>query len=524
MHRRSAGIVLAAVMLWWAARTEAQPVPGVAGLPTLSQGRSGAEQGLWIEVPLERRFNSSRRVVVADIQGTGVITMIHFALPATQPGFSPPDKLTGKKNLDRDLLIKMYWDGEKTPAVDCPLVDFFCDPAGLREVVNTALANKRRGWNAYFPMPYRKSARIELVYEGPVEPGEALWALMPAYSYVLYRTENIPKDVGYFHAYWRQEALRIGERDYLALETKGKGKFVGWNVTVRAPGKDGYPVDENEKFYVDGEKAASIEFQGLEDSFGFSWGFPESENSFPLAGYYPFFHGAAAYRFFLNDSISFEKSLKVAIGFGDNEDPSFHRDFIKPGSELQFSSTVYWYQVEPGSQQPPIQPVAERAPAPDNRFWLMGGKENLPEPAELQKRGVRLHMLCGRPEKEVIFAEPGYGAEVKAGFAYDGWIPPVYHCRASETKLGIELTVPKGAAGVLRVYVLDPDNFKDGRTQEMFVGGKSIGTFSDFQAGRWIERAVNAAETAEGRVLVEAVNAKPGANAVVSVIEWVEKK
>ena len=73
-----------------------------------------------------------------------------------------------------------------------------------------------------------------------------------------------------------RKGLLLGQRDYVALEARGKGKVVGWNVTVRSPGRDGYPVDENEKFYIDGEAIASIEFQGLEDSFGFSWGFPES--------------------------------------------------------------------------------------------------------------------------------------------------------------------------------------------------------------------------------------------------------
>ena len=125
--------------------------------------------------------------------------------------------------------------------------------------------------------------------------------------------------------------MLLGQRDYVALEARGKGKFVGWNVTVRSPGRDGYPVDENEKFFIDGEAVASIEFQGLEDSFGFSWGFPESQSMFPLTGYFPFLKGATAYRFFIQDAISFEKSLRVAIGFGVNEDPSFRRDFSKPG-------------------------------------------------------------------------------------------------------------------------------------------------------------------------------------------------
>ena len=128
-----------------------------------------------------------------------------------------------------------------------------------------------------------------------------------------------------------RKGLLLGKRDYVALEARGKGKVVGWNVTVRSPGRDGYPVDENEKFFIDGEQTASIEFQGLEDSFGFSWGFPESQSMFPLTGYFPFLKGAAAYRFFIQDAISFEKSLRVAIGFGVNEDPMFRREFSKPG-------------------------------------------------------------------------------------------------------------------------------------------------------------------------------------------------
>ncbi len=296
--------------------------PGLEDLATLTPGRTKAENALWIENALSARFNSSNRVVVADLKGPAVITMIHFAMPQTL-------------KLNRDLLLRMYWDGETSPSVDVPLVDFFCDPAGLRAQVNTALVNKRRGFNAYFPMPFRRAAKIELLYDGPVPPGDELWKIMPCYSYVTYRAETrLPRDAGYFHASWRQEGLLLGKRDYLALDAKGRGKFVGWNVTVRSPGRDGYPVDENEKFFIDGEDTASVEFQGLEDSFGFSWGFPETENLFPLTGYFPFFKGAAAYRFFTQDAINFRHSLRVAIGFGVNEDPMFRRDFSKTGSTL----------------------------------------------------------------------------------------------------------------------------------------------------------------------------------------------
>lgn len=331
--------------------------PALEDLAKLTPGRTRAENALWIENDLSLRFNSTNRVVVANLKGPATIKMIHFALPAA-------------RTLNRDLLLRIYWDGETMPSVDVPLVDFFCDPAGLRQSVNTVLVNKRRGFNAYFPMPFRKAAKVELVYDGPEPPGDKLWKLMPCYSYVMYRTAaKLPGGLGYFHASWRQEGLLLGQRDYVALEAKGRGKCVGWNVTIRGPGRENYPVDENEKFYIDGEPVASVEFQGLEDSFGFSWGFPESESLFPLTGYFPFLKGAAAYRFFVPDAISFEHSLRVAIGFGVNEEPRFRREFSKPGRALQLSSTVYWYQTLPHAPLPPMPPAAERAPAPDQPFW-----------------------------------------------------------------------------------------------------------------------------------------------------------
>jgi hypothetical protein len=434
--------------------------------------------------------------------------MIHIAMPQTL-------------KLNRDVLLRAYWDGETSPSLDCPLVDFFCDPAGLREEVNTSLVNKRRGFNAYFPMPFRKSARIELGYDGPLAPGEELWRAMPCYSYVMYRTlTDVPQDVGLFHAHWRQEGLLLGARDYVALEARGKGKFVGWNVTIRRPGRSSYPVDGNEKVYIDGEETASIEFQGLEDSFGFSWGFPPTASMFPLTGWFPFLKGACGYRFFTGDAISFEKSLNVKIGFGVNEDAMFRREFSKPGSTLQLSSVVYWYQTEPHASLPALPAAAERTPAPEAAFWP--DQEKLPSVEDLTSRGVRFLMLCGRPEKEIIYAEPGFAAEAQSGYAWDGWNLPVYHCRADNRELRIELGVPKEAEGVVRLYVIDPDNFEGGRKEELFVAGKSLGVIDHFQDGRWLERPIGPEESADGKILIQARNLQERSNAVISIIEWVE--
>jgi hypothetical protein len=424
--------------------------------------------------------------------------------------------------LNRDLLLRVFWDGEANPSVEVPLVDFFCDPNGVREEVNTALVNLRRGFNAYFPMPFRKSGRVELVYDGTVAPGEELWRLMPCYSYVMYRTlKRVPADSGYFHASWRQESLLLGARDYLALEAKGRGKFVGWNVTMRLPGRDGYPVDQNEKFYIDGESQASIEFQGIEDSFGFSWGFPPTESQFPLTGFYKFMKGAMGYRFFASDAISFSRSLRVMIGFGAREDAMFRREFSKRGNALQLSSTVYWYQREPHAPLPAMPSAAERVPAPEQAFWPE--TEALPTAEQLRARGVKLHMLCGRPTNEVVFAEPGYAARAVKGYSWNGWGLPVYHCRAGDDQAEVELTVPAKARGTVRVYMLDPDNFAGGRAQRLNISG--VETLVDhFNEGRWVEQPLTPDQTTTGQVSVRATNARSGSNAVFSIIEWVETK
>ena len=75
----------------------------------------------------------------------------------------------------------------------------------------------------------------------------------------------------------------------------------------------------------------------------------------------------------------------------------------------------------------------------------------------------------------------------------------------------------------MRVYVIDPDNFEGGREQKVVVAGDDLGTLEQFQEGKWLEHRVSADQTADGKVLVRAVNARKGSNAVISIIEWVQK-
>ncbi len=113
---------------------------------------------------------------------------------------------------------------------------------------------------------------------------------------------------------------------------------------------------------------------------------------------------------------------------------------------------------------------------------------------------------------------------IQPGYAWDGWSLPVYHCRADNQELRIELSVPKGAGGTVRLYMIDPDNFEGGRKQTVSVTGKPLGLVENFQEGRWLERVISPAGSADAKILIQARNMRQGSNAVLSIIEWIAAK
>jgi len=479
----------------------AEPLWGIDSLYLLRDGETKQVNALWGENPKEVQFGGGRRkVVVADLKGPGVITMMHFALPQTM-------------KLGRDLVLRIYWDGERYPSVESPLVDFFCDPNGALERVDTVLVNKKRGWNCYFPMPFRKSARVELEADNPRYPSGS-WSANPCYSYVIYHTmKSLPDNTAYFHACWRQRTLLLGNEEYEVFRARGSGHFVGWNCTVRGVGSPnaGYPVDENVKFYVDGEEEPTIEWQGLEDSFGFSWGFPEQSNSFPYTGFQPWYNGAAAYRFTVNDRISFKKDLRMTVGFGKNEARFFFDEYSKQENLLEFSSVAYWYQTEPHLPFPRLPAARERRP----KFITVQSNE-APAPGET------LIVYCGNMAEEDAYLAEGWDYQLKKGYAFQGpqWPGPVNYCWADYDSLEFDITCPVGISGVMRMYLLDGDNFSGGRRQLLRVEDRTIGEFEGFQSGRWVEVPVSAQDTTDGRISVVIKNLKPGSNAVVSILKF----
>ena len=170
---------------------------------------------------------------------------------------------------------------------------------------------------------------------------------------------------------WRQDTLLLGRASTWRLEAKGDGKFVGWNVTLRQPNGKGIRSMKMRSFISTVNKSLPSNFKGWKTALALVGGFRRRAPIFRLTGYDPFLNGAATYRFFIQDAIRFEKSLRVSIDFGENEESWLVALFRKPGSELQFSSTVYWYQTEPHAALPAMPSAEERAlPREGEKFPL----------------------------------------------------------------------------------------------------------------------------------------------------------
>lgn len=95
-------------------------------------------------------------VTLAEMDGPGVIQ--HIWITVT-------DRTSDRNRyILRDLVLRMYWDGEETPSVESPLGDFFCCGFGVSYPVNSLpiAVNPTRGFNSYFSMPFGKKAKITI--------------------------------------------------------------------------------------------------------------------------------------------------------------------------------------------------------------------------------------------------------------------------------------------------------------------------------------------------------------------------
>ena len=289
-----------------------------------------------------RPIEPGETLVIADLQGPGEITHIWCTVAAAEPQYS------------RLLVLRMYWDGETRPSVECPLGDFFGLGHGWDvsfDSLPVRVTANGRARNCYWVMPFRKSARITVTNEGRVR-------VRSFYYIVNWRQlPTLPPNTPYFHAMYRQEFPTVMGRNYLIADIEGRGHYVGTVLSCRQLSKWWWG-EGDDFFFIDGEQEPGLRGTGTEDYFCDAWGF--RQHSGPFYGV-PLMEGesvgarSSAFRWHINDPISFRKSLRLEIehkGATVKPDGSMQSGFEE--REDDFSSVAFWYQLEPHKSYPPL--------------------------------------------------------------------------------------------------------------------------------------------------------------------------
>lgn len=268
----------------------------------------------------------------------------------------PASAFAGKA---RDVVIKVYWDGDSEPAVVSPVGDLFGYSWG-EPAMRAVMAGTVDDTNyLYFPMPFDRSARIELESGRAIEVSVELdWTPVP-------RTAN----EGRFYALWRREnPTTIGE-PFTFIDTSGRGHIVGAILQAQGfePANTGF-FEGDDQATLDGELA--IHGTGSEDFFNGGWynvtGRWMSRVSFPMSGCLDYKNPlgrSAGYRFMLTDAYAYRESAHLTIEHSPTEN-SFETDYV---------GVTYLYSEERPTMRFELPPVVDRRVADPDRIVFRPG-------------------------------------------------------------------------------------------------------------------------------------------------------
>ena len=313
---------------------------GKGGMATEGTGaRAARELGQGWKVSPSVRIEGGQTFVLADIKACGAIQHIWM---------TP----TGDNRLN---ILRMYWDGEKKPSVECPVGDFFaCGMGQYGQVTSLAVCvNPGSGFNCYWLMPFRKRCKITMTNIDD--------KAMVLYYQIDYTLTNIPDDMAYFHAQFRRTNPLPGKQDYTIVDgIRGRGHYVGTYMTWGS-NSPGWWGEGEIKFFMDGDKKfPTICGTGTEDYFCGSYGFVKpGTNEYqifntPYVGMPQWIKSDkqpkfGLYRWHIMDPVRFEKNLRVTIqALGWQSEGRY----LPLQDDL--SSVAYWYQLEPHATFPKL--------------------------------------------------------------------------------------------------------------------------------------------------------------------------
>ena len=294
------------------------------------------------------RIKPGETFTMAEIDGPGAIQHI-WMTPTGKWRFS---------------ILRIYWDNETEPSVECPVGDFFAMGWGSFAHLSSlaVCVNPGSAFNCYWAMPFRKKCKITMENISDADQ-------MTLYYQIDYTLTDVPSDAAYFHTQFRRLNPDVTS-DYTIVDgIKGKGHYVGvymaWGVN-----NNGWWGEGEIKFFLDGDtKFPTICGTGTEDYFCGSYNFETvrkntagiaerdyTEFCTPYSGLHQVIRGDGhdqvkkrfgLYRWHIMDPVRFEKDLKVTI-----QDLGWRQGGRYLAQKSDIASVCYWYQSEPHAIYP----------------------------------------------------------------------------------------------------------------------------------------------------------------------------
>jgi hypothetical protein len=323
---------------------------GKGGMATEGTGeRCARELGQGWKISPSIKIEAGEEREIANIEGSGAIQQI-WMTPTGNWRFS---------------IIRIYWDNQETPSVECPVGDFFaCGWGKYSQLTSLAVCvNPGSAFNCYWEMPFRERCRITMT--------NIAEEAMVVYYQINYTLTEVPEDCAYFHAQFRRTNPLPYGQDYTLVDgIQGKGHYVGtymaWGLN-----NNGWWGEGEIKFFMDGDEWPTIVGTGTEDYFCGSYDFDSkvvhskgvetieyTEFCTPYAGvpqvirpdgHYVANTRFSMYRWHIMDPIRFEEDLRVtiqALGWRSGGRYLPLQDDI--------ASVVFWYQTLPTAPFPEL--------------------------------------------------------------------------------------------------------------------------------------------------------------------------
>ena len=279
-------------------------------------------------------------VAVWNGRGPAMVRALEFSVPQEQAlAFSK-------------ARLRVTWDGRAAPSIDVPIALFY--GAGIlynrdhREYLVKSFPMSIRYTagrvylSCYFPMPFFRSARVELAGAGAPIAGVE-WNVRWAPYF------DPPNQVGYFHATYRDHPSPELGKDLVLLDTtqtEGGGDWSGQFVGTSFIFSDAAVLNTLEgdpRFFFDDSRTPQAQGTGTEEwgGGGDYWG---GENmTLPFAGHPTGARNAqtaasaedkveSAYRFLLADLMPFGRNARIQLEHGGVNESTEH-----------YQTVTYWY-------------------------------------------------------------------------------------------------------------------------------------------------------------------------------------